>query len=720
MPSRMPTKNASLRKLLRKEQLNSRRRGNHANNNQNNNNQSRQKSVGTVSPRGVKALTSSLKLSTEDVVSPIMTIDSQQNSYKGFYFHKKTGPVLAIENLSDSSYQTLSELVSDTNILAQELNASNDGGQAPPPPTEIYLAPDERLSEQARQTLLQNTLTTLNLGQVSQGKEYTRELFNGYVKFKLVDTPEFIEPQHQVMRPLELVREMGERDQYRPGHQLYNSVIKTLGNYIDTVNLKQDELVKKSKSKPLSPDDFKKANDEVQAKLKNLNDALNQYLNEGVSLKIPKTLLNKKYRAIKKLQKQLVAANKDDINEVLEVTRQNYWLRTFNPLNANTAAQGVRLGKGAQGEVFSKIFDVSDRPDLPDSFEAATKFSAAYANDEAFSAGIPRDNPGEAKRAVATYEMSRLLGLDVIPPTVFVLGTNPRTKRQELGYAIQKVSGTDAQIDERTHTYTKEEITQSGYLNDPKIDIQGNEKRVWNEDGILKEAYRFITRPVQVPSMDTNAQFQKDLANLQILDNVIGHADRHLGNVRIELAENNTIRVKGIDNDDTFGSRWAPKNPHADLRDKQGSKTPGMPPTIDVHAAVSILKVTPNDLEPLRTKLTDAEYQATKTRLENVQKTIRQRITDKQLAIMPGQTLSEADKAFLATAAELPNASSLSQLPQWGSVSVYQAYMPVPVTSNKPPITNSYIGEIIALAQSPDPSLAPSQSRGFASWPNNA
>ena len=210
----------------------------------------------------------------------------------------------------------------------------------------------------------------------------------------------------------------------------------------------------------------------------------------------------------------------------------------------DTSKQGALLGVGAQGEVRSVFYNTQNRPGIPNSFEAGRKFDTNEANDEARGSGIPKSNPEEAKRAVATYETAKKMGLNVIPPTIFIFGENPKTGKQELGQAMERVKGTDGQKKVTVRPLTQDEIDL--YVGDPAIELPPDvELDRQNQTG-----RKFENRPVDVDLK--NPLIQKELSDLQLLDNVVGHADRHPGNFRFEgTGPGNITGVRGIDNDDT-------------------------------------------------------------------------------------------------------------------------------------------------------------------------
>jgi hypothetical protein len=116
-------------------------------------------------------------------------------------------------------------------------------------------------------------------------------------------------------------------------------------------------------------------------------------------------------------------------------------------------------------------------------------------------AGMPVDEPEYAKRNIATYELSKLLGEPIIPPT----------------YA--------AKLGDKRGLVMKE-----------AVGVPGNEAEAaeHRKDPLVRRA----------------------LSNLAMLDVICGQVDRHPGNYIIELDGGKPVGVKGIDNDLSFGRKY--------------------------------------------------------------------------------------------------------------------------------------------------------------------
>ncbi|MEM8809901.1 MAG: hypothetical protein AAGF01_28105 [Cyanobacteria bacterium P01_G01_bin.38] len=600
----------------------------------------------------------------------------------------------------------------------RNLTARNQQAPTPPPrdltpptpPPRNLTAPTSPPRQLRRVPAQSNFQVSSPSSAVSQGNRLANSL-----RPSQAPTPIPRKPSNVVMLSRDFIKAMGKDPGKDDPNNRYAAIVKALDDYNAVVKQEKIKIEKLANTADLSEQAFQQANANIQTQKSILKSTISDYLLKSQTLgikksgKLGKFLFKKDPRlgVVNTLADSLDNANAGDVNETLDIVRQNNLLQKYNPLvdsQIDSTRQGSLLGVGAQGPVYSKFYNIQNRLDLPKLFEAGVKFDTGKANDEAVAAGIPWDNPGEAKRAVATYEASRLLGLNVIPPTTFVLGKKQtdQTDRQYLGQAMQRVIGTDGQRKVRG----KEELNPIVYAknNDPPGTKYDKMELEWDHNGKILRGWPLENLPVDV-NFD-NHIVQKELADLQILDMVIGHADRHFGNLRFEGTGPNDVHgVRGIDNDDTFGKDWKKRD---DDSFSWSSKTPGVPPVIDAQTAVSILKVT--SLDTLKNKLTQEEYTKTLDRLATVQAAIRDQISNGKLAIIPGQTLSNSDKDFLANQAGLTDRASLPDFMTWGTNQVFNLHISPGSDDNAPPPpSNSYLGEMVAMGN----------ARGTVPWPIN-
>ena len=455
---------------------------------------------------------------------------------------------------------------------------------------------------------------------------------------------------------------------------------------------------------------FENQEKNIKDKKESLEEAIRNY--ESGASKILFGRKNAKKIAIDKLKKALNDDNEDDKNKTLDIVKENGFINRYNPLrdtDIDTTQHGRVLGTGAQGEVRSVFIKLPDGSTI----EVGRKFDNEEASEAAFPMGIPKDNPEEAKRAVATYEGSRFLGLNNVPPTYLLHGKNPKTGEDEIGQVMKRVNGIDGQkkmflrnpntkeklppLDKDSAEYYIE--LRNRFQQDPKsvdsgeIQQLSRKKFVETEDGTL--VYNAEVTVVDVNYADPI--IQKGLSDQQLLDIFVGHTDRHPGNWMYETDSNDRIiGVIAIDNDDTWAKNWSER----DYRN--GSKTPGAPPIVDIHSAIKILEADSQDIpEAIRNKLTPAELTAAIQRLEKLQTDIKNRIRNGAIAKMPGTVLTAIDKQFLQDQANLSNSETLDSLKEWGLDTILE-HFPSPTSNPKPSVkdvgeSNSYLGDVLRI-----------------------
>lgn len=245
--------------------------------------------------------------------------------------------------------------------------------------------------------------------------------------------------------------------------------------------------------------------------------------------------------------------------------------------------------------------------------------------------GISEYDPRAALRSVATYKVSELIGLNIIPRTVLTQFTNQEGK-QRLGQAMEKVSGAPGQskhyVDFSKKLQEGEEkarILQAfAVLKNPQADPEAlkeaKEKVVGKFTEFGGEVYANAAEDTITNFDWSNPVIERDLSTLQIFDLIIGHVDRHAGNLIVNYDPNDKNQVsgvKGIDNDDVMGRNFI--NPADPTPQGQGmggfsdiTKTPGLPPVLDFSVAVKLLNTEwENVAKELRTyTLPEAEIES--------------------------------------------------------------------------------------------------------------
>lgn len=239
------------------------------------------------------------------------------------------------------------------------------------------------------------------------------------------------------------------------------------------------------------------------------------------------------------------------------------------------------LGEGSFNTVFRANFATPDGI-LNGAFKPLQREETGWV---AHKTGIDRNDPQIAMRNLATGDVARQLGFNVVVKTQLGLCRPPPAEGQpataarplQLGMVMalaQGVCGKDAKI------YT------------------------FGEPGV-----------------------QRELTKLQLLDHLVGQGDRHGGNYFIHSDGNGQVVVAGIDNDQCFGKLLTDPN---GIRNKTGDdgfvKSKGwstdgfrgtnMPLVIDTEMAAALRSLTPDALgKLLGSKLKPAEVAATQTRL---------------------------------------------------------------------------------------------------------
>lgn len=181
--------------------------------------------------------------------------------------------------------------------------------------------------------------------------------------------------------------------------------------------------------------------------------------------------------------------------------------------------------------------------------------------------GIEPGNPGFARRNVATRKAAEGLGLAHLVPDAEIVIVDGRP-----GLAMELVKGHSLETDE------EEEVL--GGASDDDV-LRYNLRR----DEVSGRVFTTRKRPTPVDlesDPDVDAQYQKQMIDLQWLDALCGQIDRHERNYLIEV-KGDVVTVKAIDNDFSFGKA------HTGVEKLESGGAPGnlgvqfcgLPPLID-------------------------------------------------------------------------------------------------------------------------------------------
>jgi hypothetical protein len=321
------------------------------------------------------------------------------------------------------------------------------------------------------------------------------------------------------------------------------------------------------------------------------------------------------------------------------------------------------IGAGIQGAVF-KYQLVPPGGGNPS--EMILKYDSSGLNENAKGAGIPDLNPQQSVRAVAAYKMSQQLNLGLIPRTEVFVGTDDDDGHPKLGQAMEFVKGT---IGQRTVRKTNEYVDQG--------DMQKAEAIVKNPDmpapfpfAVAKSMldtkvkvkdtwYAFELFPTNIDY--GNPIVQKGLSDVQVFDYIIGHSDRNAGNWIYEKDDTDSItRVKGIDNDDTFGEDWSQE------RAPVGGAIRGIPPIVDISTALSILNANFEAIRPLLAGLSDGEINQVSERLDEVKRQVGQRVMAGQIASMGNVDQATLDELHNKVTFIGPRPQPMPGILRWG------------------------------------------------------
>ena len=324
------------------------------------------------------------------------------------------------------------------------------------------------------------------------------------------------------------------------------------------------------------------------------------------------------------------------------------------------------------------------------------KADEAKPDDAGIGLEIKNHEGKQSLRAVATYRISELMELGIIPYTALTRGEDEKgnvTTGQFMEEA-EGVTGRGSIVSDELNPQDTEEVKRLlQQLKDPNTsekNKRGIQDEINNIVGVLghKEIdgkiYKLEHAAADIDWM--TPVIQKDLSTLQLFDIIVGHADRHAENF---IVETDLKGVKGIDNDSVWGQRVGKKmmENEGDFGYKKAMKTPGLPPVVDAEVALRVVSTSWKSIAEILDQYTmrRQEIEAAKGRWEYVQERIKAMIMQNKLATMG---MDEGEQVFLymqlydAIGEALPPDLLQKRLKVWG------------METEEDMKDNSYIGNI--------------------------
>lgn len=246
-----------------------------------------------------------------------------------------------------------------------------------------------------------------------------------------------------------------------------------------------------------------------------------------------------------------------------------------------------RLGAGAFNEVYIARYSGPDGV-VKGVFKPLSNTETGWV---AEMIGIDLARPQIANRNLATQDVARALGFDVLVDCQIGARQNPDTQEFQLGLVMGRAQGQTA------------------------CDTPHD---------------RFA-----------NPEVRREITKLQLLDHLVGQGDRHSNNYFIDVQKDEKgqtkVKVSGIDNDQCFGKNTRHGNDicYIDHAQHDGFRGTLMPALIDTDMAAAIRGITRQRLSALlNDKLSPAEVDAAHMRLRSLHNHVDQ-LERKRLVISP-------------------------------------------------------------------------------------
>lgn len=291
-------------------------------------------------------------------------------------------------------------------------------------------------------------------------------------------------------------------------------------------------------------------------------------------------------------------------------------------MDHNLTGPMKELGSGAFNTVYLGKYKHPDGKVISGVFKKEEPGGGGWVAD---MTGINMRDPQLGMRNIATFQLNKLLGFNVIPSTEFGVHND------HLGVVMGLAPGASPS---KSHTF-EIAIGDPRFSNDlSKPEYRANLMKMSPEEindraalfGLKElrfDGNRLIAKAdVQVKLDYKDPTLRKELNKLQWLDALCGQGDRHCGNYFVERNANGQVtRVTGIDNDQSFGKGLRDPNGIMYKSDHfhHGFRGCSMPTVIDRDTAEAFKSLTHAKIDSTLTGLlTSEEIDACKARLDAI------------------------------------------------------------------------------------------------------
>lgn len=215
-----------------------------------------------------------------------------------------------------------------------------------------------------------------------------------------------------------------------------------------------------------------------------------------------------------------------------------------------------------------------------------------------------------SNRAVATYKLNQLFGLNVVPDTRFAIHNG------YFGHVMALAQGQEPRREQAVPVANKDRLEMfreqlRGAAESADLDAMKylKEKGVSEKDGVIYE-----TRHAAYDMDFSHSGMQEGLSALQLLDLVTGQLDRHSGNYFVHVDRGTgEVKITAIDNDAAFGAS------HTDLTKQASNKIPGLPAVVSRAHYEKLTRVSEQQVrQEIAGLLSADEIEATVTRFRQL------------------------------------------------------------------------------------------------------